>query len=54
MISAMDRGIGQVVQALEHAGLRDNTLIVFCSDNGAKVDVNRGDKLIFSTLFFWF
>ena len=44
MISTMDRGIGQVVQALEHAGLRENTLIVFSSDNGAKADVKRGNK----------
>jgi len=44
MISAMDRGIGQVVEALDQAGIRDNTLIVFCSDNGDKVDIRRGSN----------
>ncbi len=34
MISAMDDQIGEVVSALERRGLRDNTLIVFQSDNG--------------------
>ena len=34
MISAMDNQIGKVVAALEAAGLRDDTLIVFHSDNG--------------------
>ena len=33
-ISAMDEWIGQLVAALDRAGLRDNTLIVFHSDNG--------------------
>ena len=34
MITAMDDQIGRVVQALEKKGLRENTLIVFHSDNG--------------------
>jgi arylsulfatase A-like enzyme len=34
MISSMDDQIGRVVAALEKRGLRDNTLIVFQSDNG--------------------
>lgn len=34
MITAMDEQIGQVVKALEARGMRDNTLIVFHSDNG--------------------
>ncbi len=33
-ISAMDEQIGRVVTALERRGMRDNTLIVFQSDNG--------------------
>ena len=33
-ITAMDEQIGHVVDALEKKGLRDNTLIVFQSDNG--------------------
>jgi arylsulfatase A-like enzyme len=34
MITAMDDEIGHVVAALEKKGMRDNTLIVFQSDNG--------------------
>ena len=34
MMLAMDRGIGRVVEALEQSGQRENTLIVFFSDNG--------------------
>jgi arylsulfatase A-like enzyme len=34
MITAMDDEIGRVVAALEKKGIRDNTLIVFQSDNG--------------------
>ncbi|MFG1395626.1 arylsulfatase B [Roseixanthobacter pseudopolyaromaticivorans] len=34
MITAMDEQIGKVVAALEARGMRDNTLIVFHSDNG--------------------
>jgi len=34
MIRAMDDQIGRVVRALEKRGMRDNTLIVFQSDNG--------------------
>ena len=34
MVDVMDRGIGQVISAVERNGLRDNTLIFFLSDNG--------------------
>jgi arylsulfatase A-like enzyme len=34
MLAAMDEAIGQIIGAIEKKGLRDNTLIVFCSDNG--------------------
>lgn len=34
MISVMDDEVGKLVAALEKKGLRDNTLIVFSSDNG--------------------
>jgi len=33
--SQMDAGIGRLVEALERMGQRDNTLLVFASDNGA-------------------
>jgi arylsulfatase A-like enzyme len=34
MLAAVDEAIGQIVDSLETAGLRENTLIVFSSDNG--------------------
>jgi arylsulfatase A-like enzyme len=34
MLAAVDEAIGQIVAALETAGMRQNTLIVFSSDNG--------------------
>lgn len=34
MLAAVDEAIGQIVAALETAGIRENTLIVFSSDNG--------------------
>jgi len=38
MISSMDDEIGKVVAALEKKKMRENTLIVFMSDNGGNVD----------------
>lgn len=35
MLHRMDRGIGEVVRALEETGALENTLLVFLSDNGA-------------------
>jgi arylsulfatase len=34
MIDQMDRGIGRIIDAIDAQGERDNTLIVFLSDNG--------------------
>ncbi len=34
MLSAVDEAIGQIIQALTDSNLRDNTLIIFSSDNG--------------------
>ena len=48
MIEVMDEGIGKIVHELDQLGLRKNTLIIFCSDNGpAKIGsagIFRGKK----------
>ena len=41
MIEDMDTGIGRFLKALEEAGLRDNTLVIFKSDNGGYNGDNR-------------
>jgi arylsulfatase A-like enzyme len=34
MMAAMDEGIGQILDAIEARGIRENTLVLFTSDNG--------------------
>ncbi len=34
MITALDRGVGRVLDALKANGIADNTLMIFSSDNG--------------------
>ncbi len=34
MLAAMDEGIGKIVSALDQKGMRENTIIVYSSDNG--------------------
>jgi arylsulfatase A-like enzyme len=41
MVSGIDREIGRFVEALEEAGLADNTIIVYSADNGYHMG-NRG------------
>ncbi len=33
-VSAMDAAIGRIMEQLDHLGLRENTLVIFSSDNG--------------------
>jgi arylsulfatase A-like enzyme len=42
MLAAADDGVGAVVQALERAGIRDNTLVTFLADNGATTEARAG------------
>jgi arylsulfatase A len=34
MLRRMDRGVARVLEALDHHGLRENTIVLFTSDNG--------------------
>lgn len=55
MLSAVDDAVGQIVAALEGAGIRENTLIVFSSDNGgpnpAALSTNGGLRAGKGTLY---
>ena len=41
MVDAMDQAIGQVMKAVEKNGMKENTLIVFCSDNGGIIEADN-------------
>jgi len=45
MVERMDQGIGRILKGLDDAGLADNTLVIFMSDNGAN---KTGDNSPFS------
>ena len=40
MVSGMDDGIGRVLKAIKDAGLRENTIVAFLSDNGGPLEPN--------------
>ena len=44
MVSAMDDGIGKVLDQLEALDITENTMIFFLSDNGGPEDVNASDN----------
>lgn len=45
MIDRIDQQVGALIQTLKDIGAYDNTLILFCSDNGAQYDtINKGDS----------
>ena len=45
MIERLDTGIGRILDAVEKAGIADNTLIVFMSDNGGNAEeIARGHQ----------
>ena len=50
MISDLDRHVGSVREALEKAGVLDETLIVFTSDNGATHDAGGADTQFFKSV----
>ena len=45
MMSAVDDGVGKVMESLRQYGLEDNTLIFFMGDNGAPLKMVKLDKL---------
>jgi arylsulfatase A len=45
MLKSVDDGIGDIVQTLDELGLRDNTLLVFTSDNGGETRVTTNGHL---------
>lgn len=42
MVEVMDEGIGRIMQTLRATGLDQNTIVLFCSDNGANGRGNNG------------
>ena len=40
MVEKMDESIGDILAELDAQGLRDDTLVLFCSDNGAHSDIS--------------
>lgn len=43
MTLAVDKGVGQIVDKLEEKGIRDNTLVVYLSDNGGNGGIEPSD-----------
>lgn len=44
VITGIDRGVGRVLAALDESKQRDNTLVIFLSDNGASAEGTTGTK----------
>lgn len=45
MVEVMDEGTGKIFVLLEKLGLKENTLVIFCSDNGGLRDVGNNGIL---------
>ncbi|MEZ5943487.1 MAG: sulfatase-like hydrolase/transferase [Planctomycetaceae bacterium] len=43
LIEHLDHGFGQVLKAVDDSGLRDNTIVIFTSDNGGQLDVGANN-----------
>ena len=55
MVDVVDRNIGRLVDKLDRMGVKDNTLFLFLSDNGAcPFDRTRnGDKMPWDPQSYW-
>jgi arylsulfatase A-like enzyme len=42
-VSHLDDGVGKIVAALDRAGARENTIVLFISDNGGSTDTQNND-----------
>jgi len=53
VVDGLDQGIGRILATLDELGLREDTLIIFCSDNGAprrispNTPLNNGKDTVF-------
>jgi len=45
MIESIDDGVGMIVEKLEELGLRENTIVIFTSDNGGETNVTSNAPL---------
>ncbi|CAN5885182.1 sulfatase [soil metagenome] len=45
MIASMDENVGRLLAELEKAGLKENTMVIFTSDNGGIRDISYQDPL---------
>lgn len=45
MIHSLDENVGRIRAALEERGVADRTVLVFASDNGGYINVNRGRRV---------
>ena len=43
LIEHMDDGIGKVLNALDETGVRENTLVIFTSDNGGQLNIGASN-----------
>jgi arylsulfatase A-like enzyme len=53
LISAIDDGVGRIVDSLTQLGLLDNTLIIFTSDNGAPLKMTKPDTPVNGDMGGW-
>lgn len=42
MVEVLDQGVGQIMQTLKETGQDKNTIVIFCSDNGASKNGSNG------------